>query len=225
MRKRKLITFSFFSRINSLSLARKENFLLGERKMEKSKRNTLITVIASLMLVAVLFVVYGLILPKTDKGEKNVTLEINYADASYSYEVTTNGEHVYDLLNEYDETLELSLVAPESAYGRFIESIKNTPQDVVNGYYYVFKINGEYSNFGISTQAIKDGDTITFEYGTQNYDENFTMLSTTLASGGDESVTKTPLRTGNIVLIVVGGVAFLLAIGTGVYLLIKSKKE
>ena len=193
--------------------------------MEKTKRNTLITVIVSLLLVAVLLVVYGLILPKTDKGEKKVTLEINYANASYSYEVTTNGEHVYDLLSEYDETLELSLVAPESAYGRFIESIKNTPQDVVNGYYYVFKINGEYSNFGISTQVIKDGDTITFEYGAQNYDENFTMLSTTLASGGDESITKTPFRTGNIVLIVVGGVAFLLAIGTGVYLLIKSKKE
>ncbi len=193
--------------------------------MEKKKRNSLITVIVCLGLIAVLMVVYGLILPKTNNGEKEVTLEIKYASTTYSYELTTDKGTVSELLDEYNEELELSLVAPESTYGRFIESMKNTPQDASNGYYYTYLVNGEYAMFGISTQAIEDGDVITFEYGVQNYDENWATLSTTLADGGDGSRTKTPMRTGNIVLIVVGGVAFLLAVGCAVYLMIKSKKN
>lgn len=193
--------------------------------MEKKRRNTLITVIACLALIAALLIVYGLILPKTDNGEKTVTLEIKYSDASYSYRVTTDSATVYELLDEYDERLELGLDVQDSAYGKYIVGLKGTAQDMTNGYYYTYKLNDEYSNFGISTQAIADGDVIVFEYGVQRCDEDWAMLSTELAPGGDESVRSTPMRTGNIVLIAAGGVAALMAIGAGVYLVLATKRR
>lgn len=196
-----------------------------------NKVKTTIVSVVILAVAAVMLIVYGATLPKTDNGQKNLTLEIKYEDKTYTYEgLTTDKGTVLEFLEEYNDYLDLSLVTEDSVYGAYITSMKNTAQNDEKGYYYTYKIDGEYALLGVSQQSLtkEDGSyvsVITFEYGIQNYDENFNTLSTTLAKGGDDSRTATPVSTQAIVLIAVGAVVALAAVAGAVKLIIAKAKK
>ena len=140
----------------------------------------------SVILVAVCCIgaYYAFLAPKAQKGEKNITVKIVYAENEFSYNVNTNKETVLELLKEMDKTYELLLETEDSSYGEFITSLKGVKQDEVKGYYYVYTIKGVDFASGASTQTIKDGDVIEFKYLYTLYDENWQEISSDLKGKG-----------------------------------------
>lgn len=196
-----------------------------------NKAKTTIVSVIILAVAAIMLIVYGATLPKTDNGEKTLTLEIKYEDKTYTYEgLTTDKGTVLEFLEEYNDYLDLSVVKEDSVYGAYIKSLKNTAINDEKGYYYTYKIDDEYALLGVSQQSLtkEDGSyvsKITFEYGTQNYDENYNTLSTTLAKGGDGSKTSTPVPAQTIVLIAVGAVVALAAVAGAVKLIVARTRK
>ena len=196
-----------------------------------NKAKTTIVSVIILAVAAIMLIVYGATLPKTDNGEKTLTLEIKYEDKTYTYEdLTTDKGTVLEFLEEYNDYLDLSVVKEDSVYGAYITSLKNTAINDEKGYYYTYKIDDEYALLGVSQQSLtkEDGSyasKITFEYGTQNYDENYNTLSTTLAKGGDGSKTSTPVPAQTIVLIAVGAVVALAAVAGAVKLIVAGTRK
>ena len=199
--------------------------------MNSNLKKTILISFIGILLVGVMLLVYGLCLPKTDNGTKKLTLEIKYANVTYTYEdLTTNKGTVLEFLQEYDKLLELSLVTEDSTYGEYLTALKGTAQDDVNGYYYTFKMDDVYANYGVSAQSLTKDDgsyysKITFEYGVQNYDSNWATLSTTLANGGDGSITQTPSNPNATIFYVIAGILLVVAIGEMVYFIIAKRKN
>ncbi|MBQ7224330.1 MAG: DUF4430 domain-containing protein [Clostridia bacterium] len=199
--------------------------------MNSNVKKTILISFIGFLLVGVMLLVYGLCLPKTDNGEKKLTLEIKYANVTYTYEdLTTNKGTVLEFLQEYDDLLELSLVTENGAYGEYLTALKGTAQDDANGYYYTFKMDGVYANYGVSTQSLTKDDgsyysKITFEYGVQVYDSNWATLSTTLANGGDGSITQTPANQSATVFYIIAGILLVVAVGEMVYFIIAKRKK
>lgn len=154
--------------------------------MKNLFKNTKIVVLLSTIVVALITVLAYLlfIMPKPVVGEKNLTLKINYSENNYEYSLTTNGDTVIDVLNQYNDIYELKLVTESSAYGEFITSLKGVRQDEEKGYYYTYTLNGGYAD-GISTQTVKDGDVLEFNYVCTVYDENWNVVSQTFGGKGE----------------------------------------
>lgn len=138
---------------------------------KKTLTKTIIVVCTLLFCAALLVVYFTTVAPPKKAGSKTVSLTISYSDAKFDYnELVTEKETVFELLKEYDEKLSLGLSYDDTAYGALIKSLKGTENDAVAGFYYRFLINGQVSQFGASSAAIKDGDAILFEYGYTTYD-------------------------------------------------------
>ena len=148
------------------------------------KKPEIVAVIASVIVAIIVAIVYfAAVMPKPIEGSKAVTLNIVYAENSYSYDLTTDAETVEELLEEYNDVYDLQVIIEESEWGSFILSMKGVAQDEVNGYYYTYDLNDGYAN-GISIQTIADGDVITFKYLYTEYDENWNVVSTALGGKG-----------------------------------------
>lgn len=175
-------------------------------------------------IAAVMLLIFGLTLPKTNAGEKTVTLEIKYENATYRYEeLTTDGEFVIDLLKQYDELLELGFKYEESTYGAFITELKGTPNDDAEGIYYGYTVNGEYANYGISQQPVADGDEITFSYEKTTYDESWSVVGKELKPGGNSTVTATPDNESKNTYIIVAAACAVIAAASLIVAFVKSK--
>ena len=199
--------------------------------MNSKVKKTLVISFIGFLLAGIMLFVYAITLPKTDNGEKKLTLEIKYANITYTYsDLTTNKGTVLEFLQEYDELLQLGLKTESSSYGEYLTQLKGTAQDDTNGYYYTFKVDGEYANYGVSTQSLTKDDgsyytSIVFEYGVQNYDSNWVTLSTTLANGGDGSITATPSNPQSTIFYIIAGILAVVAIGEMVYFIIAKRKN
>lgn len=199
--------------------------------MNRNRIMSIIVPVIFLAAAAVMLIAYGLSLPKTDNGEKTLTLEIKYADKSFVYEeLTTDKGTVLELLREYDDLLELGLITESSAFGEYITSLKGTAENDGEGYYYTYKLDGQYALLGVSEQSLtkEDGSAysvITFEYGAQNYDDSWNITSTALAPGGDGSIAATPEPGQKYSLIIVGAAAGVIALGGIAYLVFSALKK
>ncbi len=199
--------------------------------MNRNRIMSIIVPVIFLAAAAIMLIAYGLSLPKTDNGEKTLTLEIKYADKSFVYEeLTTDKGTVLELLREYDDLLELRLITESSAFGEYITSLKGTAENDGEGYYYTYKLDGQYALLGVSEQSLtkEDGSAysvITFEYGAQNYDDSWNITSTALAPGGDGSIAATPEPGQKYSLIIVGAAAGVIALGGIAYLVFSALKK
>jgi hypothetical protein len=199
--------------------------------MNRNRIMSIIVPVIFLAAAAIMLIAYGLSLPKTDNGEKTLTLEIKYADKSFVYEeLTTDKGTVLELLREYDDLLELGLITESSAFGEYITSLKGTAENDGEGYYYTYKLDGQYALLGVSEQSLtkEDGSAysvITFEYGAQNYDDSWNITSTALAPGGDGSIAATPEPGQKYSLIIVGAAAGVIALGGIAYLVFSALKK
>lgn len=151
------------------------------------KKNTLTKIVcaAAVMLIAVILMVINLtvLAPERHKGQKTVSLSIEYADKTYAYtDLKTDAETVLTFLHEYDKALELQLQTKPSEYGDMLIGFKGVKQDEAAGAFYTYTINDEYAAYGISTQPIADGDAIVFSYGITSYDEDWTPTGLELVS-------------------------------------------
>lgn len=179
--------------------------------MKKILKNTkLLLLLGSILVAVIMSLVYLLgVMPKPVQGEKDITLEIVYADNSYKYSLSTDKETVLEVLQEYNDIYDLQLITQDGDFGEFIISLKGVEQDEVNGYYYTYTLNDGYAN-GISMQTVKDGDVITFKYLYTEYDENWNVVSETLkGKGATASYVKTAIILFSIAgVVLVAGVAY-----------------
>lgn len=189
--------------------------------MKNCIKNFLIPIVAISIAVVMALVYFAFIVPHKNSGDKTITVEIVYEENSFSYDVKTDKETVYELLVETDETYNLQLQCEEGAYGQYITSLKGVKQDDTNGYYYVYTIKGLDFAMGISTQTIKDGDVITFKYVSEVYDENWNLVSQTLKGKGD---TDNYVKVG-VVFACVCGVLVMLAVALCVVKMVNKNNE
>ncbi len=194
--------------------------------MTKSHVLTIIVVaVAVLLIVGMLLFYFLAVVPPRAPGVKTVTLEILYAGKEYRYEgLETTATTVAELLDAYNQELELGVVVDSGIYGSFLTSLKGTAQDESIGAYYNYERNGGYG-LGIDVESIADGDVITFKYGVTEYDSEWNMVGFTLADGGDDSIASTPQNKTMVAFIafcVIGGVAIL---ATALYLIYNATKK
>lgn len=178
----------------------------------------IITIIVAVILTAVYFIA---IMPKATDGEKSVVINLNYKENEFEYKVKTDANTVLELLLEVDEVYDIGIETASSIYGEYVTSLKGVSEDVENGYYYSYKIEGvEFAN-GISIQTIKDGDVITFEYGKSTYDENFNLIDFSYQGKGQTS----NIEKLQVAFICISSVLVLTAVLYGVIIIIKGGKN
>ncbi len=152
----------------------------------KTFLNKFITPLSAILLAVLMIVAhFAFVAPKETEGEKNITVNIVYAENDFSYNVQTNATTVLEVLNEIDKTYKIGLVTKSDMYGEFITSLKGVSQDEENDYFYTYEIKGLDFASGISIQTIKDGDEITFKYSKDTYnEETWELVSSELQGKG-----------------------------------------
>ncbi len=115
------------------------------------------------VLIAVLALVYIRFSEKPTQGEKAITIEVVDDHAkSTIYELNTDAKYLQQAMEEADG---LTFDGIESEFGVMIDTINGIRADyTLDGAYWSFQVNGEYSNYGISTQPIQDGDRFSIVY-------------------------------------------------------------
>lgn len=132
----------------------------GERNMKNKKWLGAGLVVALIAVFALIFVNFS---EKPVEGSKEISIEvINQAEESELYELKTDAEFLRQAMEEA-EGLEFS--GQESEYGLMVEVVngESAIYDKDNAYW-SFMVNGEYSNYGIDTQPIEDGDAFQIVY-------------------------------------------------------------
>lgn len=117
-------------------------------------------VVALIAVFALIFVNFS---EKPVEGSKEISIEvINQEEESELYELKTDAEFLRQAMEEA-EGLEFS--GQESEYGLMVEVVngESAIYDKDNAYW-SFMVNGEYSNYGIDTQPIEDGDAFQIVY-------------------------------------------------------------
>jgi len=130
---------------------------------KKSNKKIILGVGVLVALIAVLAVVYATFGAKTVAGSKSITIEVvNSAQESEVYELKTDAEFLRQAM---DEAEGLTFSGAESEFGLMIDTVNGERADyTLDGAYWSFTVNGEYSNYGIDTQPIMDGDVFGIVY-------------------------------------------------------------
>lgn len=127
--------------------------------MFKNKKSILLSVLAVLLVAALAvgaYFLYDSLKPETQQGSKNVTIivtdTVNGAEQK-TFEYYTDAEYLADLL------LEKELAEGSTGeYGFSIETVDGTSADASQYQYWAIYVNGEYGQYGASTQPVIDGD-------------------------------------------------------------------
>jgi len=130
---------------------------------KKSNKKVVIGIITLVVLIAALAVVYFAFSAKPVAGSKTITIEVvDKAQETDVYGVTTDAEYLRQAMEEADG---LTFSGTESEFGLMIDTVNGERADyTLDGAYWSFTVNGEYSNNGIDTQPVMDGDTFTIAY-------------------------------------------------------------
>lgn len=105
----------------------------------------------------------------------SVTLSIEYKDGvSDNFTDVSIKENwtIWDALDSVSKTETIGVDTKDYGdMGIFVESINGIGNDVSDGKWWQFWINGEYAQAGVSQVAISDGDAIEFIYTDNKYEE------------------------------------------------------
>ena len=130
---------------------------------KKTNKKVILGVGVLVALIAVLAVVYATFGAKPVAGSKSITIEVvNKAQESEVYELETDAEFLRQAM---DEAEGLTFSGTESEFGLMVDTVNGERADyTLDGAYWSFMVNGEYSNYGIDTQPVMDGDAIGIVY-------------------------------------------------------------
>lgn len=108
---------------------------------------------------------YNITTEKTIVAERDITIEVVDSEKkSVVYNITTDAEF---LRGAMDDAVGLEYSGDESQYGIMVKTVNGELADYdKNGAYWSFTVNGEYSNHGIDTQPVNDGDEFVIAYTT-----------------------------------------------------------
>lgn len=129
----------------------------------KSNRKLFIGIGLLAVFIAALTLIYSAFGAKPVQGSKAVTIEVvNQAQESTIYELHTDAEYLRQAMEEAEG---LTFSGTESQFGLMIDTVNGIRADyTLDNAYWSFLVNGEYSNYGIDTQPVMDGDTFTIAY-------------------------------------------------------------
>lgn len=113
--------------------------------------------------IAVLAIIYAAFGAKPAAGNKAITIEVvNQTQESTVYELNTDAEYLRQAMEEADG---LTFSGTEGPFGLMIDTVNGVRADyTLDNAYWSFLVNGEYSNYGIDTQPVMDGDAFTIAY-------------------------------------------------------------
>ena len=134
---------------------------MNEKKQMNKK--ALLGVIAVVVLVAVMGIIYSVFREKPVEGSKEITIEVvNKAKESTIYEVQTDAEYLQQAMEDAEG---LEFEGYDSEYGFTVTTVNGEVADFnVDASYWSFYVNGEYCNYGISSQPVEDGDAFQIVY-------------------------------------------------------------
>ena len=128
-------------------------------------------IIIGAVILAVLLVVFGVVYlvtkPATQKGSKNITIEVVASDGNKTdYELATDAEYLRTAMDELvEDQTGFSYDGTDAEYGIMIEYICGERASYTeDGAYWALYVNGEYGQFGCDQQPVTDGDTYTWTY-------------------------------------------------------------
>ena len=133
------------------------------KETKKFNWKVLIGGIVMAAIVAGMILVYAMFRPKAVEGSKEITIEVvNNKQESVTYELKTDAEY---LIQAMEEAEGLEFEGYESEFGFTTTSVNGEVADFnVDASYWSFYINGEYCNYGVSSQPIEDGDAFQIIY-------------------------------------------------------------
>jgi len=134
---------------------------MAEKKQMNKK--ALIGVGILIVLVIAMGILYSVFREKPVEGSKSITIEVvNSKQESKIYELNTDAEYLQEAM---DEAQGLEYEGYESEFGFTTTSVNGEVADFnVDSSYWSFYVNGEYCNYGISTQPVEDGDAFKIVY-------------------------------------------------------------
>lgn len=119
---------------------------------------------AAIAVLALLLVIYSLTRPVPMAGTKNITIDVVYQDGtSDHYQVTTEAQFLAEATAVIPD---LDIQGTESQeFGLMVTAINGQQADYQkDGAYWALLCDGDPCSYGISMQAIKDGEHYTFQY-------------------------------------------------------------
>lgn len=136
---------------------------MEEQRKPISKKTLAITLIALVLVAAVLLIIWNATRPAVQTGSKAITVDVVNAEGETKhYSLKTDEEYLHGAL---DQIKGLSIEGSDSEYGFFVTTVNGVRADyTLDGAYWSFYINGEYCMEGVDTQPIADGDAFTIQY-------------------------------------------------------------
>ncbi len=130
---------------------------------KKTNKKALAGVIALVAVVGVLAAVFFIFREKPVEGSKKVVIEVvDDEQVTTTYELQTDAEYLRQAMEEAEG---LTFSGEESEFGLTIYTVNDVTANYnVDAAYWSFYVNGGYSNYGIDTQPIADGDVFTIKY-------------------------------------------------------------
>jgi len=130
--------------------------------MNKHLKRILAAAAFALLAAAMVFV-YVHFSAKPVSGSKAITISVvDSQQKEISYSLRTDAEYLLDAMKE---TEGLSFSGSEGPYGMMITKVNGEVAEYSeNGAYWSFIVNGEYGNYGVSEQPVRDGDAFVIAY-------------------------------------------------------------
>lgn len=122
-----------------------------------SRKNKILVIIA-VMLVGLMVFATIKYTPQSSAGDKSITVNVVHLNGdTQSFEYKTDAEY----LGEYLQSEGL-IAGEEAQYGLMVTTVDNETADASKEQWWGYTVNGEFSNYGVDTQPITDGDIYEF---------------------------------------------------------------
>lgn len=130
---------------------------------KKTNRKIILGVAALVLVLATFLIIFNVFREKPVKGSKALTLEVvNQEKQTTEYKVQTDAEFLRQAMEEAEG---FTFDGEEGDYGFTLYTINGETHNWnEDGSYWAVYVNGEYANYGIESQPVKDGDVYRFEY-------------------------------------------------------------
>lgn len=132
----------------------------------KKSPKIVLSVIVCAILIAVLAGSYWFFTSKATQGSKAYTLEVvDDSGKSTKYTGHTDAEYLRQALDELQKKEKFSYEGTKGDYGLYINKVNGVTADYnTDGAYWSLYVNGEYGNYGIDEQPVKDEDAFKLAY-------------------------------------------------------------
>lgn len=132
-------------------------------KMKTNKRNVIIGIAALAVVIMAFAAIYLLVGADSVEGVKSVTIDVvDDRQQKTTYRLETDAEYLQQAMEEAEG---LTFSGTEGIYGMMVDTVNGVRADYdTDGAYWGFYVNGEYCNYGIDAQPIRDGDVFSIEY-------------------------------------------------------------